>query len=61
MSTFFHMFKPKVVHGTREKMAELTPDLYQELLKYKIHDNNYFRQPIDLSNYRGRTEGREAA
>ncbi len=35
-----------------ENMAELTPELYKELLRYSFQQNSYFTQPIDLSNYR---------
>ena len=33
-------------------MAELTLELYKEVLEYKIQQINYLTQPIDLSNYR---------
>ncbi len=61
MSIFFNVFKPKAIDYNGEKMAELTPDLYQELLRYKIQDENYFHQPIDLSTYRRRKQTKEVA
>ena len=33
-------------------MAELTLELYKEVLEYKIQQINYLTQPIDLGNYR---------
>ena len=36
----------------RNDMAELTLELYKEVLEYKIQQINYLTQPIDLSNYR---------
>ena len=33
-------------------MAELTLELYKEVLEYKIQQINYLTHPIDLSNYR---------
>ncbi len=35
-----------------EQMAELGPELYEEVLRYKTQETNYFPQPIDLSMYR---------
>ncbi|KGG10292.1 hypothetical protein EV11_1710 [Prochlorococcus sp. SS52] len=42
-------------------MAELTPELYQELIRYKTEDKSYFRQPIDLSSFRQNNQVSEAA
>ena len=33
-------------------MAELTLELYKELLEYKTQESNYLAQPIDLASYR---------
>ena len=49
MSTLARMFRPKIIHSDSAKMKKLTPDLYQELLRYKRHDQDYFLQPIDFS------------
>lgn len=43
------------------KMAELAPDLYKELLKYKTQESNYFRQTIDLSIHKGNRHQSKAA
>ncbi len=34
------------------RMADLKPELYIEVLKYKTQENNYITQPIDLASYR---------
>ncbi len=55
-------FKSQVIRGCySDKMAELTPDLYQELIKYKTEGKSYFRQPIDLSSYLEEDKLRKAA
>ena len=36
----------------RNDMAELTLELYKELLEYKTQERNYLTQPIDLASYR---------
>ena len=36
---------------TNNKMDDITPELYKEVLKYKKQGDNYLTQPIDLSNY----------
>ena len=33
-------------------MAELTLELYKEVLEYKTQEINYLTQPIDISSYR---------
>ncbi|WP_269623431.1 hypothetical protein [Prochlorococcus marinus] len=61
MTTFAQMFRPKIIARDNKKMAELTSDLYKELLRYKTQDNNYFRQPIDLFNYKMKLNNTKAA
>ena len=34
------------------KMDDITPELYKEVLKYKKQGDNYLTQPIDLASYR---------
>jgi len=36
----------------RNDMAELTLELYKEVLQYKKQERNYLTQPIDLASYR---------
>ena len=33
-------------------MADLTLELYKEVLEYKTQEINYLTQPIDLNSYR---------
>ena len=61
MSTLARIFMPKIIQSDSKKMTELTPDLYKELLRYKTQANHYYRQPIDLSNYRAGLNESEAA
>ena len=39
----------KNVH--KDKMPELTPDLYQELLRFNAQEISYFNNPISLSKF----------
>ena len=52
-------FDSKIIH--RENMAELTPDLYQELLRYNSQATNILNRPIYLSKFRARQNKIEAA
>jgi len=35
-----------------DKMAELSSELYEEILRFQTQETYYFSQPIDLSSYR---------
>ncbi len=35
-----------------EKMVELRNEIYEEILRYKTQETNYFPKPIDLMKYR---------
>ena len=36
----------------RNDMADITLELYKEVLEYKTQEINYLTQPIDLASYR---------
>ncbi len=40
----------RTIHA--DKMAELTPDQYQELLRFQNQETSYFNNPISLESYR---------
>ena len=57
--SYMSTFDSKIIH--RENMAELTPDLYQELLRYNSQATNILNRPIYLSKFRARQNKIEAA
>ena len=60
--SYMSFFKPRIIGSCDiEKMAELTPEVYQEVIRYKTEDKSYFRQPIDLSSFRANNQVSEAA